>query len=368
MALTTSETELVLATVPILEAGGEQLTRHFYKRMMSHNPEVRKFFNQTHQKDGTQAKALARAVLLYAKNINSLENIGGVAEVIIQKHVALDIQAEQYPIVGTNLLASMREVLGPETATEDIMEAWAKAYNQLADILIKAERDVYNTIEHTQGGWAGFRAFELQKRVKETSDIDSFVFVPKDGGPVYQGKAGQYITVRVEIDGQEHRRNYTVSSAPNAKDYRITVKNIGTVSGYLHNLKEGDVVDLRPPCGEFFVDSTVRGNLLFIAGGVGITPVASMALDGNKGTLLYYARDANEHALAHELKNLDDVKFVPAVGKPALEDLKPFVNAETQVYTTGPYGFMESVHNKLLELGLPAEQAHYEFFGSFQNL
>lgn len=366
--LTASETNLVLATVPILEKGGEQLTTHFYKRMMSHNPEVRKFFNQTHQKDGSQARALARAVLLYAKNINNLDALGPVASVIIQKHVALDIQPEQYPIVGTNLLASMREVLGPDVATDDIMSAWAKAYDLLAGILIDAERVAYNQIEQTDGGWAGFRSFKVAKKIKETSDVSSFILVPADGKLAYKGIAGQYITVRAEIDGQEHRRNYTVSAAPSNKDYRITVKNMGTVSGYVHSLNEGDVLDVRPPCGEFIVEAKEDENLLFIAGGVGITPIASMVLSGAKGTLLYYARDENEHALAGELKSLDGVNLVTKVGRPTLDDIKSLVNSKTHVYTTGPEGFMDFIYEKLNELELPQNQAHFEFFQSFQNL
>ena len=119
--LTDSQRDIIKATVPLLEAGGEALTTHFYQGMFTTYPEVKTLFNQAHQAAGTQPRALANSVLMYAKNIDKLENLGPLAGQIVNKHVALQIQPEHYPIVGECLLRAMREVLGAEVATDAVL-------------------------------------------------------------------------------------------------------------------------------------------------------------------------------------------------------------------------------------------------------
>ena len=62
---------LVKSTAPVLQQHGETLTRHFYSRMFTHNPELREVFNQGHQRSGTQQQALAQAVTAYAQHIET---------------------------------------------------------------------------------------------------------------------------------------------------------------------------------------------------------------------------------------------------------------------------------------------------------
>jgi len=116
---------IVKATVPLLESGGEALTTHFYRIMLSEHPEVRPLFNQAHQASGDQPRALANGVLMYAKNIDRLEALGPLVGQIVQKHVSLQVLPEHYPVVGSCLLRAIREVLGAEVATDAVIEAWA---------------------------------------------------------------------------------------------------------------------------------------------------------------------------------------------------------------------------------------------------
>src|SRR6478672_13634409 len=148
-----STVAIVKSTAPILEVHGETLTRHFYKRMFEQNPEVAPFFNPANQVAGSQQKALAAAICAYAANIDNLEVLGGAVELIAQKHASLQIQPEHYPIVGENLLASIREVLG-EAATDEVIDAWAKAYGFLASILIGREKEIYHQHQTSPAGWA----------------------------------------------------------------------------------------------------------------------------------------------------------------------------------------------------------------------
>lgn len=115
--LNAEQRAIIKATVPLLESGGEALTTHFYKMMLSEYPQVRPLFNQAHQASGDQPRALANGVLMYARHIDQLEQLGGLVGQIINKHVALQILPEHYPIVGSCLLRAIEEVLGKDIAT-----------------------------------------------------------------------------------------------------------------------------------------------------------------------------------------------------------------------------------------------------------
>lgn len=222
--LTSTQRDIIKATVPLLETGGEALITYFYQLMLDTHPEVRPLFNQANQANGSQPRALANGVLMYARNIDRLENLGGLASQIINKHVALQILPEHYPIVGACLLQAIREVLGAETATDEVIEAWAAAYQQLADILIAGEQSAYDAIAAAPGGWRGARPFTVQRKVAESAEITSFYLAPTDHQPVIRHKAGQYIGVRLMIDGQEVRRNYSLSEQADGVLYRISAK------------------------------------------------------------------------------------------------------------------------------------------------
>src|SRR4051794_22318349 len=98
---------IIKATVPALRAHGETLTRHFYRRMFTGNPEVRAFFNPAHQHSGSQQRALAAAICAYAEHIENPAVLGAAVELIAQKHASLDVKPEHYPVVGEHLLASI---------------------------------------------------------------------------------------------------------------------------------------------------------------------------------------------------------------------------------------------------------------------
>ncbi len=378
---------VIKATVPLLESGGEALTTHFYRIMLSEHPEVRPLFNQAHQASGDQPRALANGVLMYAKNIDRLEALGPLVGQIVQKHVSLQVLPEHYPIVGGCLLRAIREVLGAEIATDAVIEAWAAAYGQLADLLIGAEESVYADHAQADGGWRGARAFRVARKVRESDEITSFHLEPVDGQPVLRHAPGEYIGLRVSIDGQEMRRNYSLSAAANGRDYRISVKREagGRVSGYLHDaVNEGDVLDLFPPAGDFTLRASDRPVALITAG-VGITPALPMMeaalAEGREVHFIHCARHGGVHAFRDHVEALAQrhpklkrfyVYSEPRDGDQAhaegfierlhLERWLPQPSA-LDAYFLGPKPFMARVKKQLSELGVPAAQTHYEFFG-----
>ncbi|MRV75164.1 NO-inducible flavohemoprotein [Duganella sp. FT92W] len=382
---------IITATVPILKEGGETLTRHFYQKLFREYPQVVPFFNQAHQHGGTQQRALANSILMYASNIDRLEALGPLVGTIVNKHVSLQIQREHYPMVGAALLGAIREVLGADVATDAVLEAWGAAYGQLADILIGAEQQAYDANAAAEGGWRGARAFKVVGKVVESDEITSFTLAPADGGKVMAFMPGQYTTVVATIDGAEQRRNYSLSALPNGETYRISVKREagGKMSNYLHNqVQMGDTVNLFPPAGDFVLKDSDKP-LVLISGGVGITPTLAMlgaALRTQRPVhFIHAARNKGVHAFRGHIDHLagvhpqlrrhyvyerDDEGMAHATGYLSKEQLGAWLpeNRDVDAYFLGPKGFMQAVKSHLRDLGVPETQTHFEFFGPAEAL
>lgn len=386
--LTQPQRDIVTATVPILEQGGEALTRHFYKGLFRDYPEVLPYFNQAHQHSGEQQRALANGVLAYARHIDKLDALGGLVATIINKHVALQIRAEHYPLVGASLLKAIREVLGKEVATDAVIEAWAAAYGQLADILAGEEGRIYKEQANAPGGWSGARDFKVVSKVEESEEITSFLMAPADGKPVLAFAPGQYIGVVVSVDGVPMRRQYSLSAASNGETYRISVKREpgGKVSNYFHDsVALGDTVQLTPPSGEFVLAESSKP-LVLISGGVGITPTLAMLAQALRGTrdvhFIHAARHHGVHAFRAQIDALaaqhpqlkrfycyaehGGAEHAPdAIGLLGQAQLAQWLpeSRDIDAYFLGPQPFMRAVKGYLRALGVPESQTHHEFFG-----
>jgi nitric oxide dioxygenase len=386
--LNAQDRAIVKSTVPLLESGGETLTTYFYNMMLREYPEVRPLFNQAHQASGDQPRALANGVLMYARHIDQLEQLGDLVAKIINKHVALQILPEHYPIVGTCLIRAIEEVLGSEIATPEVLNAWTNAYNQLADILIGAERAIYDDKADAVGGWRGAREFKVAKRVDESAEITSFYFEPADGGPVLGFVAGQYIGMQLFINGEEIRRNYSLSAVAGSGQYRISVKREpnGVASNYLHDhMPVGASINLFTPSGEFTLEDSHKP-LVLISGGVGITPTLAMLETALKTSrpvhFIHCARNGAVHAFRDWVDGLagrhpqlkqfycyaeDDGKSPAghAVGLLDQQQLEQWLPADRDLdaYFLGPKGFMAAIKRQLKAAGVPEKQSRYEFFG-----
>ena len=134
--------DIIKSTVPALREHGVEITTTFYNRMFANNPEIKAMFNMDKQKSGEQPKALAMAVLAAAQNIDNLEAILPAVKNIAKAHVRTNVKAEHYPIIGENLLAAIKEVLG-DAATDEIINAWAEAYGEISKVFIQIEKDMY---------------------------------------------------------------------------------------------------------------------------------------------------------------------------------------------------------------------------------
>lgn len=389
--LSQASKQIIAATLPAVGAQVNRITEVFYPLMFQRYPQVKAFFNEAHQVQGTQPRALANAVVAYASNLERLEVLGDAVGLIVQKHASLNIQPEHYPIVGECLLAAIKEVLG-DAASEDVLAAWGEAYFQLADILIAAEEKVYREHEQQPGGWRGDREFTVTRKVRESAVITSFYLEPSDGGALADFKPGQYIGLGLQIDGQIVRRNYSLSDVPGQPHYRISVKREpgGRASTHLHDqVQVGERVLLSAPCGDFVLNQGQRP-LVLLSGGVGITPTIAMlkpALEsGREVHFLHGALNSESHAFRDLIAELgqhySNLSSHVCYSEPLPQDSdmpRGFFDRERlqslipglqgcDVYFLGPKAFMQSCYRALTELKLPAEQIRYEFFGPLEEL
>ena len=128
-------------------------------------------------------------------------------------------------------------------------------------------------------GADGFAPLRVKRVVRETADAVSLVLdVPERCSAQYRYQAGQFLTLRVTVDGQDLRRCYSMSSAPLEEDLQITVKRDpgGVVSNWLNDtVSEGDRDPRRAAGGTVRLRDTDRRVVAF-AGGSGITPIMSL--------------------------------------------------------------------------------------------
>ncbi|GEN53141.1 flavohemoprotein [Halobacillus faecis] len=385
----------IKATVPVLAEHGEAITTHFYKRMFEDHPQLKHIFNQTHQRAGDQPKALANAVYAAAQYIDQLGVILPRVKQIAEKHRSLNVKPEHYPIVGEYLLKAIKEVLG-SAATDDIIQAWGKAYGVIADAFIDVEKELYQEAEQQKGGWTGYRLFDVVDKVKESEEITSFYLEPKDGKALSTYKPGQYLTIKAEIPGETytHLRQYSLSDAPGKPYYRISVKKErgffnhpnGMVSSWLHDqVNPGDSIPVSAPAGDFHLDNHTERPLVLISGGVGLTPLMSMwkyAERAQKDRLVHFihaARNGRVHAFKQEMEEAELGTAHLIYEKPDKEDqakglhksegymtldwLKSIASEDAEFYFCGPEGFMKAVYGMLDRWGIPEDRIHYEFFG-----
>ncbi|AWN15150.1 NO-inducible flavohemoprotein [Salinisphaera sp. LB1] len=403
--LTAQQTAAIKATVPLLNEHGETLARTMYARMFSHNPEVKAYFNPAHQLSGRQQKALSNAVCAYAQHIDNPSALADAVELIAQKHVSLGIAPEHYPIVGENLLAAIREVLG-EAATDEVIDAWAAAYGQLADIFIERERQIYAE-QAARDGWSGFKPFVVTRREPAADNIVSLYLEPVDGQPLAAHRPGQYVAIQTELpDDDSALRNYSLSNAPGTPYYRISVKREdapaanapnGKFSNYAHDqLAVGDHVRLSPPCGEFTLQADDASRpLVLLAGGVGITPLLSMLhaaveTDPRRDIVLIQAvRERRLRPFSDEIDALaaahDNLRVHVRYSEPAADDPTDSDDASrglidhalldalvgdrpADYYFCGPKPMLALVRRLLDQRRVPDSAMHYEFFGPADGL
>jgi nitric oxide dioxygenase len=378
------------ASVPVLRAHGLAITTAFYKNIFAELPQLSNLFNMGNQANGAQQQSLASAVFAYAANIGNPGALGPVIERIVHKHVSVGIRAEHYPIVGRHLLGAIAETLG-EAATPELLAAWAEAYGALATLFIDAEQTLYAGAGIAPGQT---RAMLVTEVVRESADVVSIRLAPQDGAPLAPHKAGQYLSVTVDLGGgRSQLRQYSLSDAARADSMRISVKRedgaastpAGEVSNWIHqHVAVGSVLQVSPPFGSFTPDTESNEPLVLLSAGVGVTPmIAALNRIAQHNPQRYVifahaARDAGHHphqadmaAARARMPHLQVVTFYEntdgaggeVLGRMEVAKLPSWPRTETDVYMCGPLPFMQQQWLALLGAGVPVARLHREVFG-----
>lgn len=255
--------------------------------------------------------------------------------------------------------------------------------------------------------WRGYRRFILEEKVPEAEDICSFFIRPVDGEALPSYEPGQHLGFQFRIPGDTKPtiRNYSLSSAPgDANLYKITVKRVppphdqpdappGQGSSYLHHsIAVGDLLEVSSPTGRFILDRNDSRPAVFVAGGIGVTPLLSMLeticnekID-RKCFFIHAVRTREEHPfrdhiqqLISERSNLDLHVFYShqkkGEGRTSSnpEYHEGFLDVERlaqitgggdlQYYICGPPPMMSAIVPALEKSGVPSDSILMEAFG-----
>ncbi|MFK0073909.1 1,2-phenylacetyl-CoA epoxidase subunit PaaE [Arthrobacter woluwensis] len=248
------------------------------------------------------------------------------------------------------------------------------------------------TADLDTGRRTAFHALTVSAVESLTEDSAAVTFdVPADLAELFDFEAGQSLTLRRVIDGEEHRRTYSIC-APAGSAPRIGVREIpdGLFSSWLvRQVRPGDVIEVQPPSGSFRADPELAGRHLCIAAGSGITPMLSIASTvlshpDSEVTLLYGNRTTTSVMFAEELADLKDghhhqLDLIHVLSREP-RDVELFsgrldadrlrqlfgalvpVQDMDHVWLCGPFAMLNDARTVLEEFGVPKDRVHFELF------
>lgn len=242
-----------------------------------------------------------------------------------------------------------------------------------------------------------FHSLTIKKIQKETPNSVSIEFdIPSNLKDEFAFKAGQFLTLKTLINGEEIRRSYSLCSSPTSGELKVVVKQIpnGKFSTFANSeLQKGDSIDVAKPTGAFFLttNETNTKKYVLIAAGSGITPIISMVKtllqdEPNSSVDLYYGNQNETYTIFKDVLarlkstfgdrfNLNFI-FSKQKGesrfhtgriegrkiKKIFKKASP-IDTVNEVYMCGPQDMVESVKNFLVyKLDFPANQIHFELF------
>ena len=216
-------------------------------------------------------------------------------------------------------------------------------------------------------------------------NIKTFVFTPTEPET---WQAGQFIHLTLAHENQDDRgdeRWFTISSAPFEKDVWITTRwfgeNSSTFKKTLNKLEPGDIIEVDEPEGNF-IESDVNVEYIFVAGGIGITPIRSILkqldFEGKpiRAELLYANRDSENIAFKEELELLSDkhegFNITYYIGDHLIDesDLRNF-GSKTQnphYYISGPEPMVKAFKATLNSIGIEKSHIKLDYFPGYDEI
>lgn len=353
----------IKATLPIVGAHINDITPLFYNKMFTAHPElIKNTFNRGNQKQGEQQKALAASIAVFASMLVDPEAPDPVEMLsrIGHKHVSLGITADQYQIVHDNLFAAIVEVLG-DAVTPEVAEAWDAVYWLMADVLIKFEKDLYDSAGVESGDV--FRRATLVEKQALNDAVSLFTF---EAAALTEALPGQYTSIGVVLpDGARQLRQYSLVSAEQGR-WVVAIERDGEVSTFLHDqVNVGDEVDITLPAGDLVLHEGTNPVVL-ISQGIGSTPMVGMlaALQGSDREVVVLHADESVDTYAQRAQTLELAQnhheFFRAEGQRLT--VAGFIPSGADVYLCGGTGFLQNVRDQIAALDEQPATVRFELF------
>jgi len=241
----------------------------------------------------------------------------------------------------------------------------------------------------TVGSWAG--TLRVARIFQETPTVKTFRLAPVEVASAlpFDFEPGQFLTVSAPSEGRHIKRSYSIASSPCCHgwcDLTIKHEHGGIVSGYLHErIKEGDFLDASGPYGRFTFRGVESDSVVFLGGGVGITPLMSsiryltdQSWNG-RIDLLYACKNLEAVIFREELAqlsrrhpNLHVTIVLSDEPSEAWTGTRGFINADMlgrvpdirsrRIHVCGPPVMMDAVRKELSTLGIDPASVHSELF------
>jgi nitric oxide dioxygenase len=385
---------IVEATLPVVGQHIGAIAGRFYEHMFAAHPELMDgIFNRGNQTSGEQQQALAGSVAAFATALVTTpthlpENL---LSRIAHKHASLGISPAQYQVVHDNLMWAIVDVLG-DAVTPKVAAAWDEVYWLMANALINQERGLYSARGvRPETVW---RPWRVERKIRETADVVTFVVKRVDDRLVKTSLPGQYVTVKMLMaDGLHQPRQYSLTRADDGEHRQFSVKRVhgggkpdGEVSTLLHDEVDiGDVLTLSLPYGDVVLDDAGRP-VVFASAGMGISPMAGMlshlvaAGSGLSITVLHADLDEASFALRRQV--VSDVLALRDASLHLWYEKQSYSNEpvagvhegvmnldqidlpdDATYYLCGPIPFMQAVRSALVARGVAPRDIQYEVFG-----
>ena len=241
-----------------------------------------------------------------------------------------------------------------------------------------------------------FHTLKINEVRRETEDAVSVAFdVPSELKEDYQFEAGQYLTLRATINGEDLRRSYSICSSPLDDELRVAIKEVpeGKFSGFANKeLKGGDHLEVMTPMGNFKLqpDNVNKKSYALFAAGSGITPIIAIAktilkAEPNSDITLFYGNKGFHSIIFREeleaLKNthMDNFRIVHVLSRESLGnkiqkgriDEDKCINLYNaflkdmpldEVFICGPEAMILGVKDAMKSLDVPEDKVHFELF------
>jgi ferredoxin-NADP reductase/MOSC domain-containing protein YiiM len=302
-------------------------------------------------------------------------------------------------------------IANPDTTIQEVKKVLSTPHLGVAATFFLNNRLAYleDVAITKKGRWKGERSFSLIKIVDEAKDIKSFYFKPNDNQLIAGYSAGQFLTIQLTLRNQEKiTRTWSISDYdPLGSIYRVTIKRLakGQASNHMHkNAKVGDTFLMRNPIGQFKLNKLSHRPIVFISGGIGLTPLLSMlksVVNGNTtdspAPFVFWIEchhNSQSHPFNEEVSSLldklpyakrfliytkpmetdachdSDKRFKLDHTKNQLSTLKlyfsgqwlDFPGQDALYYLCGPETLQDNIKQELLEWGVDKTHILYELF------